>query len=86
MASFDRMIMHPNTATAEVHRACPRCGKKQMLVCSTDQAQDLRDYCSGKNRKLIQEILPEDQFTPTEREMIQTGLCDDCYDQVCSDL
>jgi len=84
MASFDRMVMHPNTGTAEVHRACPMCGKKQMLVCSTEQAQDLRDYCDNKHKKLIQDILPENMFTPTEREMIQTGLCDECYDKVCS--
>ena len=55
-----------------VKATCPSCGKTQII--SVD-LQDLQMWQCGA--ALIQDAMP--YLTPSEREMLMTGLCDDCF-------
>ena len=78
-----KIITRPHLDTAEIHTWCPVCGKHHSFECSMKQANEVKDYKDGSSTKLIQQILPEDEFTATDRESVQTGLCDQCYDEIC---
>lgn len=57
---------------------CPFCHKKQQLVFAGEKAVK---YKQGKiaygNGMRIQDAFPF--LTPDERELIMTGICDDCW-------
>jgi hypothetical protein len=55
-------------------RECPLCGAKHEIEC--DQA----GYLAWKKGTPILEALPE--LSPSQRERLQTGLCDDCWDRL----
>lgn len=55
---------------------CPACGTTTVIKLSLDEALDLSSGLA--NRKPIQDILPGK--TPTEREVMMSGLCPKCQD------
>ena len=60
---------------------CPYCDKKQTLVFDGDKANAYRQgkvaYEAGY---LLQHAFSS--FTPDEREFIQTGICNSCWDEL----
>ena len=72
--------MNTNTvpATITITKLCPFCGKSHSIVV------DREEYYTGliaRNRgALIQDAYPN--FTPSQREMIMTGICDECWDNM----
>lgn len=61
--------------------ACPFCGKKHKLILKGDK---IVEYKQGKVAYeagyMIQAAFP--YFTPSEREFILTGICDECWDSM----
>ena len=60
---------------------CPFCGKEQRLILNGDRAiaykQGKVAYAHGK---MMQDAFPS--FTPDERELIMTGICPECWNEV----
>ena len=50
---------------------CPFCGKKQIVTVKSE------DYDKWENGELVQIAFP--YLTPSEREALITGICDDCF-------
>jgi hypothetical protein len=50
---------------------CPFCAKEQVLIVSTD------NYHQWIQGMLVQKAFP--MLSPSEREMLITGMCDDCF-------
>lgn len=55
---------------------CPACKNTNEVI--VDRAA--YDAYVGGDARHIQDIFPE--LTPTQRELIQTGMCQDCWDRV----
>lgn len=55
----------------KIETTCPFCGKKQIVTVKSE------DYDKWKNGELIQTAFP--YLTPSEREALITGICDDCW-------
>jgi hypothetical protein len=60
---------------------CPWCGKERKLVLEGTKAAEYKQgrvaYEAGY---VIQAAFPS--FTPSEREFILTGICDECWDSM----
>lgn len=60
---------------------CPFCGKKQQLILKDNRAIEYKQgkvaYEAGYK---IQDAFPS--FTPDERELILTGICQKCWDNM----
>ena len=60
----------------EITCHCPFCGKNyQISVDKAKYENGLRSYAKGA---LIQDAFPD--FTPSQREALKTGICDECWD------
>lgn len=61
-------------------KKCPFCGKEHTMTF------DRNEFYSGMSAlergALIQNAFPN--FTPSQREMIMTGICDKCWDNIFS--
>ena len=57
--------------TIKIETTCPFCSKKQVVTVKSE------DYDKWKNGELIQTAFP--YLTPSEREALITGICDDCW-------
>lgn len=72
--------MNTNNLSANITltRTCPFCGKPHSITV------DREEYYSGMTARergaLIQDAFPN--FTPSQREMIMTGICDKCWDNM----
>jgi hypothetical protein len=55
----------------KIETTCPFCGKKQIVTVKSE------DYDKWKNGEFIQTAFP--YLTPSEREALITGICDDCW-------
>ena len=59
-------------------KTCPFCGKSHSITV------DRKEYYAGMTARehgaLIQNAFPN--FTPSQREMIMTGICDECWDSI----
>ena len=64
--------------TVVLETVCPFCGKKHKLVLKGGK---IAEYKQGKVAYeagyMIQAAFPS--FTPSEREFILTGICDECW-------
>ena len=58
-----------------VYKRCPMCGKEFGIEMSDEQYEK---YTKGT--EFIQDIFPE--FTPAQREVLITGICEDCWDKL----
>lgn len=60
---------------------CPLCGKERRLTLKGSKAAEYKKgkvaYEAGYK---IQDAFPS--FTPSEREFILTGICDECWDSM----
>ncbi|MBR6908033.1 hypothetical protein IKN40_06165 [bacterium] len=54
---------------------CPYCHNKHIFNVTDEQ---YNKYVNGES--YIQTIFPK--FTPTEREMLITGICGECWDKI----
>lgn len=61
--------------TVHVFKSCPFCGVPRSIKVNVD------DYDRWQNGELIQNVWPH--FTPTQRELLITGICDPCWDDKC---
>lgn len=60
---------------------CPWCGKERKLVLEGDKAAEYkRGRVAYEAGYAIQAAFPS--FTPSEREFILTGICDECWDSM----
>ena len=55
----------------KIETMCPFCGKKQIVTVKSE------DYDKWENDELVQIAFP--YLTPSEREALITGICDDCF-------
>ena len=55
----------------KIETMCPFCGKKHVVTVKSE------DYDKWENGELIQRAFP--YLTPSEREALITGICDDCF-------
>ena len=55
----------------KIETMCPFCGKKQIVIVKSE------DYDKWENGELVQIAFP--YLTPSEREALITGICDDCF-------
>jgi len=61
--------------TTTLQRECPFCNKIHSVVVDTKKFNDgMKKYNDGM---YIQNAFPD--FTPYQREMILTGICNDCW-------
>ncbi len=78
----DTMLRKPNNIEdapnggCTLSYKCPSCGTTTVIKLTLDEALDLGAGLA--NRKPIQDILPGK--TPTEREVMVSGLCPKCQD------
>lgn len=63
-----------NIATVEITKVCPFCGKVNRIIVN---AESYRMWQSGA---LIQRVFP--MVSATEREILMSGICEDCQDDV----
>lgn len=57
---------------------CPFCGKVYSINVSAKEYEDgIERYQRGE---LLQNAFPT--FTPSQREAIHTGICDECWDSM----
>jgi hypothetical protein len=65
-------------ANITLTRTCPFCGKAHSITV------DRNEYYSGMTARergaLMQNAFPN--FTPSQREFIMTGICDECWDNM----
>jgi hypothetical protein len=66
-------MSHPSVQLTRFVAECPLCGKRQELVIDANAYIRWRD-----GRVLIQQAFPG--LTAGERELIQTGTCQPCWD------
>lgn len=57
---------------------CTQCKNIKKINVTTEQYEELKKPRS--QRRAIQEILPD--HTPEEREMLISGLCNDCFESL----
>lgn len=58
----------------KLNTICPHCGKKTSLEV---KREDWEQWKLGKN---VQIVFP--YLSPAEREMLITGICDDCWKEI----
>ena len=63
-----------NTATVEITKVCPFCGKVNHLIVNAEL------YGMWQSGALIQRVFP--MVSATEREILMSGICEDCQDDV----
>lgn len=68
--------MHNPNHMVLLKRTCRECGKKNEISV---KFKDHAAWFGGMN---IQEAFP--YLSVAERELIQTGFCNECYDAVCA--
>ena len=70
--------MNNNSDKITLTNICPFCNKAHTITV------DRKEYYDGLVARecgaLIQDAFPN--FTPSEREMIMTGICDKCWDNM----
>ena len=60
---------------------CPFCSKERKIVLEGDKAAEYkRGKVAYEAGYRIQDAFPS--FTPSEREFILTGICDECWDSM----
>ena len=60
----------------KINCTCPFCGKSYVIEVPTDE---YRKGCEAyRNGALIQNAFPT--FSPSVREALKTGICDQCWD------
>ncbi len=64
--------MYSDKVTIKV--VCPRCGKTFKIRVYPE------DWSNYKNGMLIQDALP--YLSDSERELLMSGLCPDCWDEL----
>lgn len=67
----------PDTTTT-ITRTCPFCGKEHSIT--VPKAELKAGFIAYQNGALIQNAFPT--FTPSQREMLMTGICDDCWNNL----
>ena len=70
-----RAISKLNDTT--VVAACPMCGKKMQLAVPSNVIDDL---CAGQVS--VQNLLPENEYEPGEREFCISGYCPECQEML----
>ena len=61
-----------------LNRMCPICGNHHSIDVNKDEyIKGIKLYRSGLH---IQDAFPE--FTPSQREFLMTGICDNCWDNM----
>lgn len=61
-----------------LNRMCPICGNHHSIdVDKDDYIKGIKLYRSGLH---IQDAFPK--FTPSQREFLMTGICDNCWDNM----
>lgn len=60
--------------TVTIEKNCPCCNKYGCITVTTRQLE------AWKAGTKIQDVFPE--LTATEREFLQTGICDQCWDDM----
>lgn len=69
-------LIKKNIITLEIH--CKKCGSQHFIYV------DLFKYAKWKEGEgLIQDMLPD--LTPSQRELILSGLCNDCFNEMFSE-
>lgn len=58
---------------------CPLCGKSWIVP-----DVDLDGYLAWRDGALIQQALPD--MSPRQRELLISGTCDDCWNDMCKFL
>lgn len=82
MVNYTAIIFKPDENRAIVKNRCPECGKERQLEVTVRQGRMLKDVHDGVSKTQIQDILPLDIFTDSEREICMTGICDACWDKL----
>lgn len=72
-------ILEFDPDTAKVQAECPLCGDKRTLEAIDFNA--LHNWVTGGS--LIQRAFPN--LSASDREALQTGICDDCWDTMGGD-
>lgn len=71
-------VINQGTGTVILVRVCPFCGKE------VRKEVDAREFYDGmyayENGAMLQNAFPS--FTPEVREMIKTGICQSCWDNL----
>lgn len=64
--------------TIKLEKQCPFCGKTHVMEFDAlSYNVGMEKYMSGA---LCQNAFPD--FTPSQREFIMTGICDECWDSM----
>ena len=74
MSTTIQQTDYPNDVTI-LEIPCPFCGKISKLKVSTKVWRD--GLTAYRNGALIQNAWPT--LTPSSRELIETGICDECW-------
>ena len=74
MSTTIQQTDYPNDVTI-LEIPCPFCGKISKLKVSTKVRRD--GLTAYRNGALIQHAWPT--LTPSSRELIKTGICDECW-------
>jgi hypothetical protein len=69
--------MSRETGYIQIDTICPECHKKTTLSVIEDE------YKSWKQGTLIQNAFPN--LTPEERELLMTGICNNCWETMFDD-
>ena len=72
-------VVSNNNSGITLARICPFCDKKRTIT--VDYVALLNGIRVYNNGTLLQNAFPT--FTASEREFLLTGICDECWDDMC---
>ena len=73
----------PDEGHVTVFTYCPNgCGENKIVMTNAQFAEYERKIEDPAHARKIQDIFPDPDFTPEQREFLMTGLCHDCQEMV----
>ena len=72
-------ILEGDENSVVVSNICPFCLKRQTMTFDVGIAEFSDRLADWKSGECIQDAFPDEVLSPSEREFIKTGICNDCW-------
>lgn len=76
------MTIHIDSDKATLARRCPSCGKEWSITVDAESYKaGIEKYRAGA---MIQQAFP--MWTPSQRELLLSGICDKCWQEMAEEF